>query len=203
MVLVFFAIGLLPFALPFYVKYTLHAPPSMISILSSVSLVASLAAIPLWTRLVKRWGLPRVFFCSIAGTSCALLLIGLVPNVQLAPFATLIYGLAVPGIQVSNIVIRAELVSRSTLRMGSQNEGFYYGMMNFALRLGGLLQALAMFLAAQFFGYTSGETPGPHPDLAFRFLMGFLPVAGLVLASAFARSFFKSFSHQADSRITP
>ncbi len=196
MIFAFFAVGLVVLALPFYVKYALQAPTSMISILSGLSLFSSLAALPFWKKLIDRWGLHRVFSISAAGVGCALLSFGLFSKMPWAAVAAVIYGLAVPGMQVSNIVIRAALVSRSIQQTGSQNEGFYYGMMNSALRLGGLLQALAMFLAAQLFGYISGGTPGPHPDLAFRFLISILPAAGLLLAGTFARIFFKAFTQQ-------
>ena len=99
------------------------------------------------------------------------------------------------GINVIHTVIRGGLVSRNVTSTGNQNEGFYYGLMNSTLRLVGLLQSAAMLLAGVIFGYISGEEPGPHPGLTFRFLIGFLPAASLFLGSFFAGKFFKAFSN--------
>ncbi len=193
MILTFFSTGLIPFALPFYVKYSLHGPTSMISLLSGLALASSLVVMPLWTRLIKRWELQRVFLANVVVLGAGMLGLGLFSGIFPVALSAVFFGIALQGINVCNIVIRASLISRNIDRSGSRNEASYYGMMNSALRLGGLLQSLAMLLAGVLFGYVSGENPGPQPGAAFRFLISALPILSLVVASIFARLFFNAF----------
>jgi GPH family glycoside/pentoside/hexuronide:cation symporter len=72
-------------------------------------------------------------------------------------------------------MIMAQLVDRSLERTSRRQEGVYYGLNRFIGRLSKLLEALTLILLGVFFGYVSGEDPGPNPDSAFRFLMSVLP----------------------------
>jgi len=191
MILTLFSTSLIPFALPFYVKYALHERGEMISLLSGLAMLASLACLPLWNRLIKTLPLDRVFLYAVCISGSAVFTMGIFPNLPSAAFSALVYGGALQGISVCNIIIRAGLVSRNIDRTQNHNEASYYGVMNSALRLVGLLQSLAMVLVGTLFGYISGDQPGAHPDLAFRFLISLLPIVGLSLALFFARPFFK------------
>lgn len=199
MVLTLFATGLVTFALPFYVKHTLQASTGVTSLLSGVALLTSLVTMPVWTRLAKVWKLRRVFLVSACVIGIGTLGLGLLPRIQFAVLSAVIFGAAVQGINITNIVLRASLISRNIHRTGMQNEASYYGMMNSALRLGGLLQALAMLLAGLLFGYVSGENPGPQPDLAFRYLISAFPLVALILGGSVAWRFFGAFSPDGDA----
>lgn len=192
MILTFFSTSLIPFALPFYVKYSLQARGEIISLLSGLAMLASLAGIPLWNRLLKTLSLGKVFLGAVCISGIGVLTMGLFPNLPCAVFSALVYGGALQGISVCNIIIRAGLVGRNIDRTHNRNEASYYGLMNSVLHLVGLLQSLAMVLVGAIFGYMSGDQPGAHPDLAFRFLISFLPVVSLSLAAIFARPFFKA-----------
>ena len=61
-------------------------------------------------------------------------------------------------------------------------------MSRFIGQLSKLLEALALVLLGVFFGYVSGDDPGPSPDDAFRFLMSVLPFICMVAAWLLARS---------------
>ncbi len=194
MVLAFFSTGLVPFALPFYVKYSMKAQTSTISVLSGLALLSSLIVMPVWAKLIKRWELRNIFMATSAVLCIGMLGLGLFKEIPIVALFAVIFGVAVQGINVSNIVIRAALVSRNISRTGNRNEASYYGMMNSCLRLGGLLQSLAMLLIGLLFGYVSGDHPGPQPGIAFRFLIGILPVISLAIACLFAWQFFNRFS---------
>jgi GPH family glycoside/pentoside/hexuronide:cation symporter len=49
------------------------------------------------------------------------------------------------------------------------------------------LEALALILLGVFFGYVSGDDPGPNPESAFRFLMSVFPFICMVAAWLLAR----------------
>jgi GPH family glycoside/pentoside/hexuronide:cation symporter len=199
MILTLFAGGMVTFSLPFYVKYSLHASPQTTSLLFGAALISSLAMMPAWTRLIKRWKLRRVFLLSAGVMGICMLVLGMYPDLRFAIPTAVIYGAAVQGINVINIVIRASLISRNISRTSKQNEGSYYGMMNCALRSGGLLQALAMLLAGLIFGYVSGQNPGPQPGLAFRYMISVFPVVALLLGALTSWRFFANFSPDAES----
>jgi GPH family glycoside/pentoside/hexuronide:cation symporter len=45
-----------------------------------------------------------------------------------------------------------------------------------------ILESLALVLIGLLFGYVSGESPGPQPENAFRFLMSVFPLVFTILA---------------------
>ena len=194
MMLTFFGTNLVAFAVPFYVKYSLHARTETISLLSGLAMLSSLVSMPAWTRLLKAWQIQKVFFVTSAVAGISMLGFGLFATVPGAALFAVLFGGALQGINVCNIVTRASLISRNIDRTGNYNEASYYGLMNSGIRLGDLLHSLAMLLVGVLFGYISGENPGPQPGIAFRFLMSLLPIAGLSLGALFARKFFKAFS---------
>jgi GPH family glycoside/pentoside/hexuronide:cation symporter len=194
MILTFFSTGLIPFALPFYVKYSLQAKSETISLLSGLALLASLLSMPVWSKLIKTWTLGRVFLTTASVSGIGMLGLGISPNLPCAAICAVVFGGALQGINVCNIVIRAGLITRNIDRTGNRNEASYYGLMNSALRIGGLLQSLAMFLVGMLFGYISGDQPGPQPDLAFRFLISFLPILSLCAAILIAIKFFTAWT---------
>jgi GPH family glycoside/pentoside/hexuronide:cation symporter len=63
-----------------------------------------------------------------------------------------------------------------------------------------VLQGAAMFAVGMLFGYVSGEHPGPQPDIAFRFLIGVVPVISLLLSMYFARRFFHQITPDPSSQ---
>jgi GPH family glycoside/pentoside/hexuronide:cation symporter len=194
MTLTFFGTNLVAFALPFYVKYSLHARTETISMLSGLAMFSSLVSMTAWTRLLKAWQIQKVFFVTLAVSGISMLGFGLFATVPGAALFAVLFGGALQGINVCNIVTRASLISRNIDQTGNYNEASYYGLMNSGIRLGDLLHSLALLLVGVLFGYVSGENPGSQPGLAFRFLMSLLPIAGLSMGALFARKFFKVFS---------
>ena len=62
-------------------------------------------------------------------------------------------------------------------------------------RLNGLFVSLAVYSASHFFGYISGNEPGPNPAGASRFLMVICSIIALAVGSAFAM-FVRFREHQ-------
>jgi GPH family glycoside/pentoside/hexuronide:cation symporter len=116
--------------------------------------------------------------------------LGLAPEPVTAILATCIYGIGWGGCQVCFDVIRADLVDRHYDLTGQRSEAVYFSLLGFGIHLSGVLQGAAMFAVGSLFGFISGAQPGPQPDLAFRFLIGVVPVIGLLLSMYFARQFF-------------
>ncbi len=197
--LVLFGVNAVPVALPFYVRHALHAGPALTSQLSAAALIACLLVLPLWGSLVRRWKVKRTFILAILVLSLGTVLMSLPPNTRMALSAIMAIGVAWGGIWVCYNIMRADLVSQNLKNTGKHTEALYYALLNVVQNMGGVLQSVAMLLASVWFGYVSGENPGPHPELAFRFLMGFAPLAVLAISWYFVRLFLKAYSEAASA----
>ena len=191
--LVLFGVNLVPFTLPFYVKHALGAPPELASLLSGAALLVSLLVLPLWGKLVQKWKMKTTFLLVILIMSLGMVIMSFPPNRSIAMAGIAVIGAAWGGTWVCNNIIRADLVSQNLANTEKHTEALYYALLNVIQNAGGILQSVAMMLASFWFGYVSGENPGPQPAMAFRFLMGFAPLIGLSVSWLSARSFFKDY----------
>jgi len=185
-----FAINLLPFAIPFYIKYTLGADEGAIALIFGTTLVASLGSVPVWVKLFHQWGTRRVFLRSIGVIIAGCVGLGLAPNFVTAILAVGVIGIGWGGCLVCFDVIRSGLVDRHFDLTGQRSEGVYFSLLNFGVHLSGVLQAAAMVIVGIVFGYMSGDHPGPQPGNAFRFLISIFPVVALLLVMLLAHRFF-------------
>jgi GPH family glycoside/pentoside/hexuronide:cation symporter len=185
-----FAVNLFPFAIPFYSKYSLGAEEGTTVLIFAASLAAALGSVPVWVKLYHRWGTATVFLRSMGVIVIASICLGVAPESVTAILATCIYGIGWGGCQVCFDVIRAGLVDRHYDLTGQRSEAVYFSLLGFGIHLSGVLQGAAMFAVGMLFGFISGEQPGPQPDLTFRFLIGVVPVIGLLLSMYFAHQFF-------------
>jgi glycoside/pentoside/hexuronide:cation symporter, GPH family len=191
--LVLFGVNMMPFTLPFYTKHVLNAGAELASILSAAALVVSLLVLPLWGKVAQKWKMKTAFVSAILILFLGTLMISLSLNSWMALAAVMVIGGAWGGIWVCNNIIRADLVSQNLANTEKHTEALYYGLLNVIQNMGGILQSAAMMLASIFFGYVSGDDPGSRSDLAFRFLMGWVPLVVLLISWLFARSFLKDY----------
>ena len=186
--LLFFTTGLYTIATAFYTKYTLGAGPTAPSLIFGAVFVVALLSVSLWSWLVRRWGVKKTWLWAIGVMILSAVVLGLAPNLTVAIVAAAIAGAGLGGVKVCREMILARLVDRSLKRTGRRQEGVYYSMNRFIGQLSKILEALALILLGVFFGYVSGEDPGPNPENAFRFLMSVLPFICMVAALLLARS---------------
>jgi len=191
--LVLFGMNTLPFTLPFYAKHALGAGPELASMLSGAALIASLVVLPFWSKLIQKGKMKKTFVLVILVMSLGTVMMCLPPSTWMATSAIMVIGVAWGGSWVCNNIFRADLVSQNLANTEKHTEALYLALLNVLLNMGGILQSVAMMLASFFFGYVNGENPGSRPDMAFRFLMGFAPLAVLVLSWFSARSFLKDY----------
>jgi GPH family glycoside/pentoside/hexuronide:cation symporter len=198
-----FAVNLFPFAVPFYIKYSLGAEEGTTVLVFAASLAAALGSVPVWVKLYHRWGTATVFLRSIGVILIASLCLGLAPEPVTAIVATCLYGIGWGGCQVCFDVIRADLVDRHYHLTGQRSEAVYFSLLGFGIHLSGVLQGASMFAVGSLFGFVSGEQPGLQPGLTFRFLIGVVPVIGLLLSMYFARRFFNQITPEPASQPIP
>jgi GPH family glycoside/pentoside/hexuronide:cation symporter len=186
--LLWFTTGLYTIGVAFYTKYTLGAGPKAPSVIFGTVFIVAILSVALWSRLVQRLGVKRTWLWAIGVMLLSAVALGLSANMTTAIIASVIAGAGLGGIKVCREMIMARLIDRSLERTGRRQEGVYYGLNRFIGRLSKLLEALALILLGVFFGYVSGEDPGPNPDDAFRFLMSILPFICMLAALLLARS---------------
>jgi GPH family glycoside/pentoside/hexuronide:cation symporter len=173
--LLWFTTGLYTIGTAFYAKYTLGAGPQAPALIFGTVFIIAILSVAIWSRLVRRLGVKRTWLWAIGIMLLSAVALGLAPNMTVAIIASFIAGAGLGGIKVCREMIMARLVDRSLERTSRRQEGVYYGLNRFIGRLSKLLEALTLILLGVFFGYVSGEDPGPNPDSAFRFLMSVLP----------------------------
>jgi GPH family glycoside/pentoside/hexuronide:cation symporter len=187
--LVLFTTAIYILATPFWTKYTLGAGPQAPALIFGAVFGMAILSVAVWSRLVRRLGTKRAWLWAIGMVLVATVLAGLVPNLFLGVIGAALAGAGFGGTQVCREMILAKLVDGSLERTGRRQEGIYYSLSMLFGRLSKIVQALALLLLLVLFGYVSGEDPGPHPDTAFRFLIGVLPLVCLVPAWILARRF--------------
>jgi GPH family glycoside/pentoside/hexuronide:cation symporter len=186
--LLWFTTGLYTIGVAFYAKYTLGAGPRAPSLIFGTVFIIAILSVSVWSRLVRRWGVKPTWLWAIGVMLLSAVALGLAPNLTGATIGAVLAGAGLGGVKVCREMIMARLVDRSLERTGRRQEGVYYGLNRFIGRLSKLLEALALILLGVFFGYVSGEDPGPNPENAFRFLMSVLPFICMAAALLLARS---------------
>jgi GPH family glycoside/pentoside/hexuronide:cation symporter len=186
--LLWFATGIYTVATPFYTKYTLDAGPRSPSLIFATVFLVAIASAPLWARRARDRGRHGTWMLAIGTMGVSSIMLALAPSLAAAVAGAALAGLGLGGIKVCRELILARLVDRARSRLGKRNEGLYYGMNRFVGHLSKLLEAAAFVLLGIMFGYVSGQSPGPDPGAAFRFLMGVVPAVSVVVAFLSARS---------------
>jgi GPH family glycoside/pentoside/hexuronide:cation symporter len=199
--LLFFTTGIYTIAVAFYAKYTLGAGPTAPSLIFGAVFVVAILSVSLWGWLVRRWGVKKTWLWAIGVMILSAVVLGLAPNLTVAIAGAALAGAGLGGVKVCREMILARLVDRSLKRTGRRQEGVYYSMNRFIGQLSKILEALALVLLGVFFGYVSGEDPGPNPENAFRFLMSVLPFICMVAALLLARSLHLEDDQYLETRL--
>lgn len=164
-----------------YVKYSLGLPVANSLWLIGSSIVIAAGGLPLWTALVRRHGAPLAWRCAFA-----VLAAGFVPFYLATTLAGAIAGLGVvavgwSGLLATNDLIQARVLDDDVRRHGQHREGLFLSAFGFFSRLAGMTAGIGLGSLGLFFGYYSGENPGPDPGTAFRVAVSVYPFAVAVL----------------------
>jgi GPH family glycoside/pentoside/hexuronide:cation symporter len=184
---VWFTTGVYTLAIPFYAKYTLGASPQAPSLIFGTAFVVAILTVSTWGKWVREHGITRTYLWAIGVMALSAVVLGVAPNMTGAMVGAAIAGIGLGGVKVCREMILATLVDKSRSRSGQRSEGVYYSLNRFIGRLSRILEALALVILGLLFGYVSGESPGPHPEDAFRFLISVFPFVCLVIAWLLAR----------------
>ncbi len=171
-----FTTGAYTLATPFWVKYTLAASPQVTSLIFATVFITAILSVAIWGRLVRVLGIKRSWLWSVSVMAASAIILGLASDVVWGAIGAAVAGAGLGGGQVCREMIMANFVDRNMKRTGHRREGIYYSLLRVIGKLSKILQSLALVLLGLLFGYVSGDNPGPHPENAFRFLIGVFPL---------------------------
>jgi GPH family glycoside/pentoside/hexuronide:cation symporter len=168
---------------PFYASYVLGLGTSGASWLLGSALLAALASLPIWVRLLARWGPRRTLFTAQLLVGIALLPLLLVRSQGAAMITCAATGLALAGLLITPDVMLADVVDADHITTGRRQEGTYFGLTNFVNRLPNVLQALLIGEMLTFAGFDAGLAAQPGQVLAgLRALISLVPIVAMTLA---------------------
>ena len=169
-----------------YVKYSLGLPVSQSLWLIGSAILIAAVALPGWTVLVRRRGAPLAWRLAFV-----ILTAGFVPFYLATTLGSAIAGLGVvalgwSGLLATNDLIQARVLDDDVRRHGEHREGLFLSAFGFFSRLSGMTAGIGLGSLGLFFGYYSGEDPGPNPGQAFRVAVSVYPfvvaLVGVVLS---------------------
>src|SRR5699024_10908680 len=100
-------------------------------------------------------------------------------------------GFGYSGVMATMDLIVARLLDEDMARTGHRREGMFLAAFGFFNRLDAWVKSLAFLAVAALFGYQSGDSPGPHPEIAAQFLLSVFPA--VLVGMAAVLSFFVRF----------
>jgi len=179
--------GVYTLGTPFWVKYTLGASPQATSLIFAIVFIVAILAASIWGRFVHVFGIRRCWMLSIGLMALSAMFLGTASNLVVGAIGAAVVGASMGGIKVCHQIIVANFVDQNLQRTGHRREGIYYSVLRVMGKFSKILESLALILLSLLFGYVSGANPGPHPENAFRFLMGVIPLLLTIIAWLIAR----------------
>jgi GPH family glycoside/pentoside/hexuronide:cation symporter len=170
-------------------------------------LIVAVVAVPLWTRLSRRFGKRIAYIIGMLFWAVVQFLIITVQPGQTAYILILsvLAGISVSTAHVLPDAIFPDVIEWDELRTRRRHEGIYYGAKNFIRKLTG---AVAIFFALQVLGWFGYQSPPETATqfqqsettiTAIRLLTG--PMGALLLCSAILVAWFYPLTRERHNRI--
>lgn len=194
------AFGVLVAGMPFYAKYSLKLSAAETTYLFGAVFGVALPMVALWAWIARRWGGKRAWLLAVGTLALSALPLTVAQGLAGGIVVGAVVGLGFSGVLVMGDVVMADVIDRDAEATGQRREGVYYSVNGFIVRLSGLLQGAAFWLAQVFYGYVNGEHPGPNPGAAFRFLMTTFPFVAVTVAVWVGRRYPRQLKEPAEER---
>ncbi|MFJ6532709.1 MFS transporter [Microbacterium sp. NPDC091662] len=171
-------------AIPFYVRYSLHAPEGEGSILLGAIFVTAIPSIVLWSAVVRRTSPRTAVLWSVAVFGVAVLGYLAPSSVLGAALVGVAVGVGVGGLLQLLEVMLAQIIDEDAGRTGHRREGAYFGVNGFVVRGSVVLQAIvaAVVLTASGFDATLGDAQPDGVDGGIRLMLAVIPLGFTALA---------------------
>ncbi len=182
------AMALVLTGLQLYVRYSLGLPVAMALYLQAAVILVAGGGLAVWSRVVARRGALwtwRVAFAVLAVSFAAMFF---ATDLLTAVAAGVLVGIGWSGMLATNDLVIARVLDADAARTGHHREGLFLSAFGFFGRLNGVVTGLGLASLGVFFGYSSGDDPGPDPGAAFRVYLCVYPFV-LALVGAVASRF--------------
>ncbi len=180
------AFSLISQAIPLYTKYTLNKEGIYTTILLGTVLVVAVAGIVLWSFIVKKWDIMKVWRSGFIIMAISFVPLFFAKSFVGAAIIACFVGFGVAACLATMDCIGAKIVDDDYRRHGIKREGIINSLGGVLNRLNGFYVSFTLMMVAKYFGYESGENPGTNPALASRVLLCAFPAAAMVVATVFA-----------------
>ena len=171
-------------AVPFYVRYSLHAPEGEGSLLLGAIFVTAIPSIVLWSAVVRRTSPRTAMLWSVAVFGAAVLGYLAPSSVLGAALVGVAVGVGVGGLLQLLEVMLAQIIDDDATRTGHRREGAYFGVNGFVVRGSVVLQAIvaAVVLNAAGFDATLGDAQPDSVDGGIRLMLAVIPLGFTAVA---------------------
>lgn len=181
------SMALLLGGLQFYVRHSLGGTALDATILQVVVILASVGFLVGWTAVVRRLGAARTWRMALPIAAVSFLPLFLARDLVTGIIAGLCVGFGYAGMLATNDLIMARVLDDDARRTGVHREGIFLSAFGVLGRLSAIPTSVALLSLGWFFGYRSGDVPGPDPGTAWRVYMSLYPFAFLALGSLISR----------------
>ncbi|MFE6997088.1 MFS transporter [Microbacterium sp. NPDC057659] len=171
-------------AIPFYVRYSLHAAEGDASILLGAIFAAAIPSIVGWSWFVRRTSPRTAVLVGVAIFGVAVLCFLWPASVLGAALVGLAVGVGVGGLLQLLEIMLGQIIDDDAARTGHQREGVYFGVNGFVVRGSVVLQAIvaAWVLTASGFDASLGDAQPATVDGAVRIMLAVVPLGFTALA---------------------
>lgn len=195
------AMSLVLASVAFYVEYALGLSSGQSTFLLAAVLVIAIAGVAVWAWLVNKFSLVPIWRAALAVLAITFVPLYFAPNLVTAIVFSAFVGLGFAGVITTMDLIGAKIMDEDTQKHGLRREGIISNALGFMNRLNGLFTSVAYLLVSKIYLFESGDSPGPHPDAAARFLMTIVPPVLMVISFAF--SWFINFDKPVKTEVEP
>ena len=193
------AIGVL---VPFVIRYVMELPTSFIPAMLLVYVGATLAGIPLWLRLARRFEKRHLWLFSMVqgGIGFGMLFFVGPGDWPLMVVSSLIAGSAGACGNTLGQALKADLIDVDELRTGERKEGAYFAAWSFAGKLAGGIMVGTVGVTLEALGYVENQPQTETVRFAMVALMGGMPLAGYLIGALVFSRFSLSEAEHAEIR---
>jgi len=177
-------IGILPAIIPLWASHVLEDVDSdLTGVLLLVTFLVSGISTPIWVKIRQKWGARTAGLAGIGTWAVTVLSFYFATDFTTALITMILNGLGLGGSLYFYDQCLAEIIDEDEINHGVRRSGGFYGMINFIIRLSGIINFLMIGIV-----FTGSEwatyTPNPSIDTqtGIRSLLSLFPFIVLILS---------------------
>ncbi len=193
-------VGCLTVGLQFYIVDGLGLPISMIALPTLAFLLVSFAVLPLWVKIIRKFGSKKAYFYALMCTAMASASLIFATNYTLVLVIAALGGIGHGGQGVVLNAILSEAIDNATIKNDIREESSYHGILRFFSATGIFWQVLIFTIVGTLTGYDPalGTKNSEFAKLGLNLQMSLIPATMMVIS---ALIFYKLYTVSKDIAI--